>query len=60
MCWWLFLRILACFRVAGHPEVIGSAVGLVPTNPLILIQFGGEFYWMVGNPEINAGTALAE
>jgi hypothetical protein len=32
MCWWLFLRILGCFRVTGNPEVIASAVGLVPTT----------------------------
>jgi len=44
----------------GKPEVIGSSVGLVSTNALVLIEFGGEFYWMVGNPEINAGTALSE
>ena len=23
----------------------------------MLIEFGGEFYWMVGNPEINAHSA---
>jgi hypothetical protein len=38
MCWWLFLRILGCFRVTGNPEVIGSAVGLVPTNALVLLN----------------------
>jgi hypothetical protein len=33
----------------------------LPTiNALVLIEFGGEFYWMVGNPEINADTALSE
>ena len=35
----------------------GHFVGSVPTNALVLIEFGGEFYWMVGNSEINADSA---
>ncbi len=35
----------------------GHFVGSVPTNALVLIEFGGEFYWMVSNPEINADSA---
>jgi hypothetical protein len=46
--------------MTGKREVIDSSVRLVPTNALVLIEFGGEFYWMVGNPEINADTALSE
>jgi hypothetical protein len=34
----------------------GHFVGSVPTNALVFIEFGGEFYWMIGNPEINANT----
>jgi hypothetical protein len=38
----------------GRPyrDSCGHFVGSVP-NALVLIEFGGEFYWMVGNPDCD-------
>ena len=46
--------------IRGQPLLIAPPVRSVPTNALVLIEFGGKFYWMIGNPEINADAALSE
>src|SRR5260370_41851833 len=51
------LRGLGASDGAQLLDSCGHFVGSVPTNALVLIEFGGEFYWMVGNPEINADSA---
>jgi len=41
-----------------HAGSVSAAVSkLFLLDALVLIEFGGEFYWMVGNPEINADSA---
>jgi hypothetical protein len=40
----------------GNVEVAGTSSDQY-RQTLVLIEFGGEFYWMVGNPEINADSA---
>ena len=47
-------------RITSHSEVAGTSADQYRPNALVLIEFGREFCWMVGNPEKNADTALSE
>ena len=42
--------------ITGNPEVIGSPVGLVPTNALVLIN--GDKLRLVGSPSVILGPDL--